>query len=205
MVESRRLHVVVKENQPVPYPRLGNHTLAAGGKCSSRQVVANPPPAPGIEASDNHMPVRPKYAVHFAKHCVRVVRRFEHMWKEYGVYRIRDYGEIFRGTNKVDSRTSLGRHDSVTFGSGTPAKQVGGSPATDLQKLIAEYIVENHSDLPGFLAQQGGTSACLKPVRAHAAILAHTRHEPYNGPVAINTAWSCPWDFLPANGYWLSE
>jgi len=200
-METSRLDVKIKESQPVSYARLGYHSLATGRKFSPRQVMANPPPPPGIESGDNHMPIRSKNPVDLAKDRVGIVCSFEYVRKEYGIYRIRDYREVFWRTHKVDSGTTLSRYYCVALRSSTAAEQVGGPPGTDLEKLIAEYIVENRSNLPGLLAQQGGSSAGLEPVRTHAAILAHARRELYNGSVAVHTAWSHPWDFLPANGY----
>lgn len=196
MIEAPRLDVIVKKVQPVAYPVLGHHAPATSRKAASRQVMAESPPTPGIEAGNDHMAVGTENPVHFAQHRVGINRGFEQMWQENGIYRIRGHGEVFGSAHEVHARTAVSRDYGVPLCAGMAAEQVWSAPGANLQELIAKDVFEDGGNLTGLLEQQGGTSACLQPVRAHAAILAHARRAPYNGLFHRSQKLEPPMGFL---------
>jgi hypothetical protein len=102
------------------------------------------------------------------------------MRKKYGINRIRTHCEIFWRAHEVHAGTTVSCYDSIALRAGTAAEEVRRPPGADLQQLVTKDILENSGNLARLLEQQGRTSAGLKPVRAHASILAHARRTPYN-------------------------
>ena len=127
------------------------------GKLRRVRIVTHTPPAPGIEAQHDQVPVGTQDTVDFAQDVVRIIGSLKGMRQEHGIDGIRGDGQVLGSTDQVHTRSRPVRNHRVTPRPGKLPEQLPVAPGTDLQKLVAKNTLEGTGHLVRLLPEQGDT------------------------------------------------